>query len=329
MAKRVVAMESEVSMAKKALQKLAELVQYIQLGNCEKILAIIHSNPAIINQQDDTGRTPLIHAAIQGQIEPIYVLLSHGADASIIDREKQTAFHYAARFNTAIVCRAFIENGISPELPNGIDVPPLSNAIAHHRLEVIRYLIEEVGCNTDFCVVAKDLDVLQWAIYCQEMAIGTDGQEDAWEVTRYFEKRYIHGKLAEIAQAGDRDTTLADQLAKILDREGVQELVAVVQSDDVEFIRAASIVLISNNLVYMLKNDGELSWSALDALLNAYHRTAGRYQAQVAEGISMVAMAWYPHERLEEFEQRLNDAITKNEEGNEALCETLEWANLP
>ena len=50
---------------------------------------------AMLDVQDAAGRTALIHAAGQGRIDSVDLLLAYGADGDIVDNEEKTALDYA------------------------------------------------------------------------------------------------------------------------------------------------------------------------------------------------------------------------------------------
>lgn len=50
---------------------------------------------AMLNVQDATGRTALIHAALQGRSDSVELLLAYGADPDVLDNHDKTALDYA------------------------------------------------------------------------------------------------------------------------------------------------------------------------------------------------------------------------------------------
>ncbi|KAJ1471013.1 ankyrin repeat-containing domain protein [Baffinella frigidus] len=66
----------------------------------EEVLLLLLQHGALVSVTDNDGRSPLHHAAIQGQGEVTRILLelkdSQRADVSAQDKEKSTPLHYAA-----------------------------------------------------------------------------------------------------------------------------------------------------------------------------------------------------------------------------------------
>jgi ankyrin repeat protein len=50
---------------------------------------------SMLNVQDATGRTTLIHAALQGRSDSVELLLAYGADPDVLDNHDKTALDYA------------------------------------------------------------------------------------------------------------------------------------------------------------------------------------------------------------------------------------------
>jgi len=61
----------------------------------QKLKEIIEHAGIDINKPDETGKTALMEAAADGDIETCQLLISKGADASIKDKKGKTAFDYA------------------------------------------------------------------------------------------------------------------------------------------------------------------------------------------------------------------------------------------
>lgn len=54
-------------------------------------------NGADINQMDNTGKTALHHAALEGKKKVTGLLISHGAVTTLVDSQGKTALNLAAQ----------------------------------------------------------------------------------------------------------------------------------------------------------------------------------------------------------------------------------------
>ncbi len=61
--------------------------------NC--IEQIIAADPALLNQTDEEGYTPLHLAVISGNSSIVKFLIGKGADVNAVDNEKHSAVHWA------------------------------------------------------------------------------------------------------------------------------------------------------------------------------------------------------------------------------------------
>ena len=82
-----------ITVYRKNLSILKILIEYIEKHKGKEFLK------TFINEQNDTGVTPLHLASFKGNINVINYLLEHGADESIITKRKLNIFHYSAQGN--------------------------------------------------------------------------------------------------------------------------------------------------------------------------------------------------------------------------------------
>src|ERR1700754_780049 len=61
------------------------LVEAVKLGNLEQVKALLQSNPALVNQYDETGATPLHYAAFHAQQSIVKFLVENGAEINSRD----------------------------------------------------------------------------------------------------------------------------------------------------------------------------------------------------------------------------------------------------
>ena len=73
-----------------------EIHEAIKAGNLDKVKALIKENPAIVNQQDEDGLTPLHWAALKGNTQIARYLIDNKADINAVDKNNEAPLHYAA-----------------------------------------------------------------------------------------------------------------------------------------------------------------------------------------------------------------------------------------
>ena len=82
----------------------------------EKIIQLLFSHKAIINSKNKTGGTPLLFASQQGQLASVVTLLQAGADPFLSDVDGSLPIHRAASECQSEVVRILIEDmGCSPD----------------------------------------------------------------------------------------------------------------------------------------------------------------------------------------------------------------------
>lgn len=84
-------------------------------------------------------------AASQGDVESVRLLLKHGADPNLVDKNKQTPLHLAARSGHVELARLLVNNGADPNVGKKIIRPfptALHVAAEHGQAEVATLLLE-------------------------------------------------------------------------------------------------------------------------------------------------------------------------------------------
>ena len=90
------------------------LFRYAVDGNCsKKVLQAIVESDVVVNIRDKNGKTALMKASRQGNIDAISVLLHAGADPNIVDGNGNTLLHYAVDGDCRKeVLQAIVESGV-------------------------------------------------------------------------------------------------------------------------------------------------------------------------------------------------------------------------
>jgi ankyrin repeat protein len=74
--------------------------------------ALAAASPAELDAADADGRTPLMHAVLEGDTDMVRVLIERNVDLDAADRaQKWTALHFAARDQNAVAVRLLLDAG--------------------------------------------------------------------------------------------------------------------------------------------------------------------------------------------------------------------------
>lgn len=88
------------------------------------------------------GKTPLMHAASNHQVETVRWLIDQGASLSMLSRTGMSGLFYAARAGDAEIVSLLIANGCDPNLYSGEGHPPLLGAVRSGDLASFQALLE-------------------------------------------------------------------------------------------------------------------------------------------------------------------------------------------
>lgn len=128
-----------------------------------------------IDTFDDNGngRTPLMWAAQNGNLEIFKVLLEGGANASLHNKDEGSALHIASSEGHLDIIKVLIHNGVDINFsPNGS--APIHNACSWNHFNVVKYLIskgvdinkcdEENNTPLDYAYLYSDEDLIKLLI---------------------------------------------------------------------------------------------------------------------------------------------------------------------
>jgi ankyrin repeat protein len=108
------------------------------------IAELLLENGGEVNSKSDTGQTPLIWAAQDGQEDALRLLLQNKADVKIQDRYGFTALHAAALKGHEAIAQVLLENGADPEQKDHDGWTPLHAAALNQHEGVVRLLLAEI-----------------------------------------------------------------------------------------------------------------------------------------------------------------------------------------
>eukprot|EP00568_Trieres_chinensis_P000210 CAMPEP_0183305812 /NCGR_PEP_ID=MMETSP0160_2-20130417/10437_1 /TAXON_ID=2839 ORGANISM="Odontella Sinensis, Strain Grunow 1884" /NCGR_SAMPLE_ID=MMETSP0160_2 /ASSEMBLY_ACC=CAM_ASM_000250 /LENGTH=435 /DNA_ID=CAMNT_0025469085 /DNA_START=45 /DNA_END=1352 /DNA_ORIENTATION=- len=97
-------------------------------GYTEALVRALDRDSAMLNEQDDSGRTLLYIAARSGYYDTCEALLKRGASTGGCSCDFSTPLHAAAFFGHSLVCSLLVEYGASSEARNVYDNTPADEA---------------------------------------------------------------------------------------------------------------------------------------------------------------------------------------------------------
>ena len=153
---------------------MTPLMEAAKDGHADVIKCLL-SHGANVNKKDVKGFTALYHAVQSGRYDAIKVLLEYGADPNVENVEGSTVLDdsafsgdteimeillkHGAKMNTKALYKACTEGNLRVVellIDKGASVDefrdgaaPIHLAAQYNRTEVIRYLVEEAGCDVD------------------------------------------------------------------------------------------------------------------------------------------------------------------------------------
>jgi len=126
-------------------QHLTALIHAVRTGAPDRVEELLKQNPTLINAQDQTGSTPLHHAAGFGSVAVVKVLLDHGADVNAKNRRSSTPLHWAIPSETKV--RLLLEHGASINTKQVDGRTPLYTAASAAAGDPILKLLLEKGAD--------------------------------------------------------------------------------------------------------------------------------------------------------------------------------------
>ena len=136
-----------------------KLLDAAKSGDVAQMETLVAQNPTLnLNIQDDRKdyswsdpslKTPLHHAAINGQINTVKYLVEQGANKEAADNDGRTPLWWAAAFYGKIdIVKYLVEQGANKEAADKYGRTPLWQAAANGRIDTVKYLVEQ-GANKE------------------------------------------------------------------------------------------------------------------------------------------------------------------------------------
>lgn len=111
-------------------------------GDVDALASLLDERPERVGLRDESGWTPLHHAAYRDRTEAVKVLLARGADANAVAEGECVPLHMAAAEASRATVEALAEGGADLDIPDDTGVTALHYAALPGRLDVVRSLLE-------------------------------------------------------------------------------------------------------------------------------------------------------------------------------------------
>jgi ankyrin repeat protein len=118
-----------------------DIFDALEKNDLAQIKALIEANSQLVMVKDETGDTPLHHAAWQKQPEMILYLISKGADVNIKDANLRTPLHLSTNAGSIECTRILIEKGADVKVADFREQMPLHYAAQNGLREIAEMLI--------------------------------------------------------------------------------------------------------------------------------------------------------------------------------------------
>ena len=148
--------------------QVKKLIKNIKRGK-QNDISFIKEHPEVINMADDQGITPLLHAAMNGDLETTKLLVEMGADMNSTAYSGDSALHLASEKGHLEIVKFLIENGMDIEIKDEIGRTPLFSGIHGKQSEIAFYLISK-GASYDI-QDEQGFSVLHLAIWRKETGV--------------------------------------------------------------------------------------------------------------------------------------------------------------
>mmetsp|Transcript_9392 Transcript_9392/g.24301 ORF Transcript_9392/g.24301 Transcript_9392/m.24301 type:complete len:253 (+) Transcript_9392:126-884(+) len=115
----------------------ARIASLAEKGDARELKELLEdAPPELVDTADQHGFTPLMHACCEGHAVVVRLLLSHGADVSIINHDGESALHLAASIGYDEIVSLLIEKGADPHVRThrGKSAAELAATMGHDRV---------------------------------------------------------------------------------------------------------------------------------------------------------------------------------------------------
>jgi uncharacterized protein len=130
-------------------------------NDAEKVRQLVGGGAGNPNQTDDSSRTAMHYAAVNGNLQIIAILVKADAKLNVPDQLGNTPLHLAADQNQTAAAKLLLDVGAAVDPQNKDGLTPLMIAASHGNLELVRALLAKGASPTKTDYTGRD--ALGWA----------------------------------------------------------------------------------------------------------------------------------------------------------------------
>lgn len=117
----------------------------IKSNNMDLLSVILEKTPSLINEKDSSGKTPLILAVSEDNIDAVKFLISKGANKNAQDNNGMTPLMFAARDGQENIFFESLNAGANTKLKSNVGYSALSFSISSQNPNILKALIKKGG----------------------------------------------------------------------------------------------------------------------------------------------------------------------------------------
>ncbi|MEC1179525.1 ankyrin repeat domain-containing protein [Metasolibacillus meyeri] len=167
-----------------------QMIKYAEQGNIEETLALVDAG-VNINVTDTNGRTAVMAATYNNEVEIVKRLIERGADINIRDKQLNNVLLYAGASGYLSIVKLAIEAGAATTITNRFGGIAIIPAAERGHVEIVKELLENSDTNVNH------INNLHWTALMEAVILGDGGKRHQQIVQLLIE----HGADIHIADA--------------------------------------------------------------------------------------------------------------------------------
>lgn len=128
--------------------RASDISDAIHADDTAKVQTLLQTSPAVVNEKDHEGTTPLHLAAARNRVAVIEALVAHGAKIEALRSDGWTPLHVAATLNSVAAVEALLAHGANAAALTQSGCTPLDFALTCGASATVRVLLEKTAAGS-------------------------------------------------------------------------------------------------------------------------------------------------------------------------------------